>query len=71
MKLKEAENIFVELDAMTPTDRVDFFRDPRMFKLFWYYYFINNFITDLAPFHDNWIRTLAETNSSMLIESFR
>jgi hypothetical protein len=52
--------IIDRLDSLSPRDRVEFFRDctPDKFLLWWFYYFSDDFITPLAPFHYDWIESL-------------
>jgi len=71
MKLSEATDLLEELTRAGIGERVEFFREKGNFQLFWYYHFIQNFISELAPFHDDWIYTMAETDKSILLEAFR
>lgn len=63
--------IIEQLNKFTPPERVEFFRDPRNFFLWWFYYFPQNFETELADFHFVWIHYLLETDLSLLFEAFR
>lgn len=71
MLLSQSVDLLQELNSSTIDDRVVFFKNPENFQLFWYYHFIQNFLGELAPFHDKWIHTMAETNKSILLEAFR
>lgn len=68
-KFKEA---LTQLEQMNWTTRKEFFRQEmtaNKFLLFWFYYYREDFITPLAPFHYEWIESLFEKNT--FIEWFR
>lgn len=71
MRLLKAYPLLEQLQTETPADRREFFRHKENFKLFWYYHFPQNFMCDLAPFHDDWIEALTMTDLSILFEAFR
>jgi hypothetical protein len=58
--LKDNKLLLNELNKITKQDRIEFFRNKENFVLFWYYHFAKNFITELAPFHFEWIKELIE-----------
>ena len=57
-----------ELQKVTKAERIEFFRNPENFFLFWLYHYMGNFSCDLADFHFEWIHTLTMTDLSMLLE---
>lgn len=68
-KFKQA---IIELEAMNEATRREFFKQKmsaNRFLLFWFFYFREDFITPLAPFHYEWIESLFEKNT--MIEWFR
>ena len=71
MLIRQAMPILKELTTFSPAERREFFSKPERFKLFWYYHFPQNFIHELAPFHDDWIHDLTLTDLSILFEAFR
>lgn len=71
MTIIEAMPLLEELKSSSKEERRAFFKDPDTFKIFWYYHFPQNFVSELAPFHDEWIHAITMTNKSILLEAFR
>ena len=68
-KFKEA---LEQIEKMNSATKVEFFRQwwPNRFLLWWYTYFFEDFITDLAPFHYDWIEALF-SDKNVMLEGFR
>jgi len=71
MLIKESIPLLEELAKIWNKERVEFFKKPKNFKIFWYFHFMQNFVCELAPFHDEWINKLLMTEKSILFEAFR
>lgn len=59
----------IELSNSSPAVRRAFFKDH--FFAWWIYYFSENFVCPLAPFHFDWMETLEKTDKNILIKWFR
>lgn len=71
MFYKKALILLEQLSKVNKSERIEFFKDKENFIFFWYYHFRKNFISELAPFHFEWIKELVEWNKSILFEAFR
>lgn len=60
---------YLELLNTTPENRRSFFAWD--FFAWWFYYYTENFVAPLAPFHLDWIHTLENTDLNILIKGFR
>ena len=69
---RKIKPLIQELEKSTKHERVEFFKNPEHFVFWWYYHFYNNFKTDLAPFHYEWIKDITiNRDLSILIKGFR
>lgn len=68
---REFKEALEQIENMNATTRVEFFKQwwPNRFLLWWYTYFFEDFITNLAYFHYEWIEALFHWNT--MIEWFR
>jgi hypothetical protein len=60
MFYKKALPLLEQLSKVNKSERIEFFKDKENFIFFWYYHFRKNFISELAPFHFEWIKELVE-----------
>lgn len=71
ISITDLEEILKDLDTFTPEERVEYFRDPETFFIWWFYYFPESFNCDLAEFHFVWLYFFSCTDLNLLLEGFR